>query len=34
MAQSIEAFVGTSLDEARLSPVHYRVFALIAAGGG
>ncbi len=32
MAQSIEAFVGTSMDNARLSPVHYRVFTLIAAG--
>jgi len=32
MAQSIEGFVGTSMDEARMSPIHYRVFALIAAG--
>jgi MFS transporter, putative metabolite:H+ symporter len=32
MAQTIEAFVGTSLDEARLTPIHWRVFALIAAG--
>ncbi len=32
MAQTIEGFVGTSMDEARLSPIHYRVFALIAAG--
>jgi putative MFS transporter len=32
MAQTIEGFVGTSLDNARLSPLHYRVFALIAAG--
>ncbi len=32
MAQSIEGFVGASLDDARLSPIHYRVFALIAAG--
>ena len=32
MAQSIEGFVGTSMDEAALSPLHYRVFALIAAG--
>jgi putative MFS transporter len=31
-AQTIEGFVGTSMDNARLSPVHYRVFALIAAG--
>jgi putative MFS transporter len=32
MAQTIEGFVGTSMDNARLSPLHYRVFALIAAG--
>jgi MFS transporter, putative metabolite:H+ symporter len=32
MAESIEGFVGRSMDEARLSPIHYRVFALIAAG--
>jgi putative MFS transporter len=32
MAQTIEGFVGTSLDEARMSPIHWRVFALIAAG--
>ncbi|HET7879406.1 MAG TPA: MFS transporter [Acetobacteraceae bacterium] len=32
MAQTIERFVGTSLDEARMSPIHWRVFALIAAG--
>src|SRR5277367_1083734 len=32
MAQSIEGFVGASMDEARMSPIHYRVFALIAAG--
>ena len=32
MAQTIEGFVGTSMDDARLSPIHYRVFALIAAG--
>jgi putative MFS transporter len=32
MAQTIEGFVGTSMDEARMSPIHYRVFALIAAG--
>jgi MFS family permease len=31
MARSIEAFVGETLDNARLGPVHYRVFALIAA---
>jgi putative MFS transporter len=32
MAQSYEGFVGASMDEARMSPIHYRVFALIAAG--
>jgi putative MFS transporter len=32
MAQSVEAFVGTSLDEAKISPLHIRVIALIAAG--
>src|ERR1700730_13188177 len=32
MAQSIEGFVGASMDDARLTPLHYRVFALIAAG--
>src|SRR5260221_13554777 len=32
MAQTIEGFVGTSLDNARLTSIHYRVFALIAAG--
>jgi putative MFS transporter len=32
MAQTIEGFVGTSMDNARLSPIHYRVFTLIAAG--
>ncbi len=32
MARTIEGFVGTSMDNARLSPIHYRVFALIAAG--
>ena len=32
MAQMIEGFVGTSMDNARLSPIHYRVFILIAAG--
>jgi MFS transporter, putative metabolite:H+ symporter len=32
MAQSIEAFVGTSLDDAKISPLHIRVIALIAAG--
>lgn len=32
MARTYESFVGTALDEAKLSPIHYRVFALIAAG--
>ena len=32
MAQTIEGFVGTSLDDARMSPIHWRVFALISAG--
>lgn len=32
MAQTIEQFVGTSLDDAKLSPLHMRVIALIAAG--
>ena len=32
MAQTIEGFVGSSLDEARMSRIHWRVFALIAAG--
>ncbi len=32
MAQTIEGFVGTSMDNARMSPIHYRVFILIAAG--
>src|SRR6201987_4623773 len=32
MAQTIEALVGTALDEAKISPLHRRVVALIAAG--
>lgn len=32
MAQSIEAYVGAQLDDAKLGPIHWRVFALIAAG--
>src|SRR6204780_5419400 len=32
MTQTIEGFVGATLDEAKLTPIHYRVFALIAAG--
>ncbi|MGB7830939.1 MAG: MFS transporter, partial [Xanthobacteraceae bacterium] len=30
--QTIEGFVGTSLDDAKISPLHIRVIALIAAG--
>jgi putative MFS transporter len=32
VAQTIEAFVGNALDEAKISPLHRRVIALIAAG--
>ena len=32
MARTIEGFVGTALDEAKISPLHRRVIALIAAG--
>ncbi len=32
VAQTIEAFVGSSLDEAKISPLHVRVIGLIAAG--
>jgi len=32
MSQTVEGFVGRAMDDARLSPIHYRVFALIAAG--
>src|SRR6266852_7935603 len=32
VAQTIEGFVGSSLDEAKISPLHVRVIALIAAG--
>ena len=32
MAQTIEGFVGAALDEAKISPLHRRVIALIAAG--
>ena len=32
MAQTIEAYVGAQMDNASLGPVHWRVFALIAAG--
>jgi putative MFS transporter len=31
-AQTIEGFVGAALDEAKISPLHRRVIALIAAG--
>jgi putative MFS transporter len=32
MAQTIEAFVGNSLDEAKISPLHIKIISLIAAG--
>ncbi len=32
MAQTIEAFVGNALDGAKISPLHKRIVALIAAG--
>ena len=32
MAQTIEGFVGKALDEARISPLHVKIVALIAAG--
>jgi putative MFS transporter len=32
VAQTIEAYVGSALDEAKISPLHKRVIALIAAG--
>jgi MFS transporter, putative metabolite:H+ symporter len=32
VAQTIEAYVGTTLDDAKVTPTHYKVFALIAAG--
>jgi putative MFS transporter len=32
VAQTIEAFVGKSLDEAKISPLHRRIVGLIAAG--
>src|SRR6266852_227645 len=32
VAQTIEGFVGTSLDNAKISPLHVKVIALIAAG--
>jgi MFS transporter, putative metabolite:H+ symporter len=30
--QTIEGFVGAAMDDARLTPIHWQVFALIAAG--
>ena len=32
MAQTIEGFVGNALDDAKISPLHRRIIALIAAG--
>jgi putative MFS transporter len=32
VAQTIEAFVGNALDDAKISPLHQRIVALIAAG--
>ena len=32
MAQSIEAFVGSAMDDSRMTPIHWRVLALVAAG--
>jgi putative MFS transporter len=32
VAQTVEAFVGQALDDAKISPLHRRVIALIAAG--
>jgi putative MFS transporter len=32
MAQTIESYVGNALDEAKISPLHIKVVALIAAG--
>jgi MFS transporter, putative metabolite:H+ symporter len=32
VAQTIEAYVGSALDDAKISPLHRRVIALIAAG--
>jgi MFS transporter, putative metabolite:H+ symporter len=32
VAQTIEGFVGSSLDEAKITPLHVKVIALIAAG--
>jgi MFS transporter, putative metabolite:H+ symporter len=32
MAQTIEAFVGNALDDAKITPLHVKIIALIAAG--
>ena len=32
MAQTIEAYVGSALDEAKISPLHIKIISLIAAG--
>ena len=32
MAQTVEGFVNNALDDAKISPLHKRVIALIAAG--
>ena len=32
MAQTIEGFVGNALDNAKITPLHVKVIALIAAG--
>jgi MFS transporter, putative metabolite:H+ symporter len=32
MAQTIEAFVGSALDDAKISPLHVKIISLIAAG--
>ena len=31
-AQTIEAFVGEQMDDARLGPIHWQVMALVASG--
>src|SRR5690349_3459919 len=31
-AQTIESFVGDTLDNARMGPIHWRVLALVASG--
>jgi hypothetical protein len=32
MAQTIEAYVGERMDDARMGPVHWQVLALVASG--